>query len=216
MTRLPCRTAIAPCPRPLRRSLRLSLAALLLCSPVAHAVDGTITINGEIIDSTCKINGQNPPVNLVVNLPKIGTSALKKPGDVAGTTAFTLTLTECPSELMGQVKAHFEPGPTTDYDTGHLYAYTTTTVKAKTSTIPAGQASETKFQNVQIQLANSDGSPIKIGAADSLAKGTALQAGSEGKKSATLHYLARYYKSGTDAITAGKLYTYVQYSIVYP
>ncbi len=216
MTRLPRPAAIVPCPRPLRRSLRLSLVALMACSPAAYAVDGTITINGEIIDSTCKINGQNPPVHLVVNLPKIGASALKKPGDVAGATVFTLTLTECPSELMGQVKAHFEPGPTTDYDTGNLYAYSTTTAKTKTSAIPANQASETKFQNVQIQLANSDSSPIKIGAADSLTKGTALQAGSEGKKSATLHYLARYYKSGTDTITPGKLYTYVQYSIVYP
>ncbi len=185
----------------------------------AFAVDGTITITGEIISSTCKINGEAPPHNLLINLPKIGASALKNQGDVAGATPFTLTLTECPSELSGQVRAHFEPGPTTDYDTGNLYAYSNSgTAKTKESSIPAGQAGMAKFQSVEIQLANPDGTAIKIGATDSLPQGAELKngSGSDGKKTATLRYLARYYKSSSGTITPGKLYTYVQYSIVYP
>ncbi|MFQ1062872.1 fimbrial protein [Bordetella trematum] len=200
---------------------RLPIALPVVClgmalSPLAHAVDGTITINGEIIDSTCKINGAAPPADILVTLPKIGQTALKNEGDVAGATAFVIALTECPATLSGKVKAYFEPGPTTAYDTGNLYAYTTTEGKTKASSIPSDQASQTQFQKVQIQLANPDSSAIKIGAPDNKATGVELQSGTDGKKSATLRYLARYYKSSSGTITPGKLYTYVQYSIVYP
>ena len=126
--------------------MRLACLGLALAPfSSAFAVDGTITITGEIISSTCKINGEAPPHNLLINLPKIGASALKNQGDVAGATPFTLTLTECPSELSGQVRAHFEPGPTTDYDTGNLYAYSNSsgTAKTKESSIPAWRNSRT-------------------------------------------------------------------------
>ena len=182
----------------------------------ALAVDGTITINGEIIDSTCKINGAAPPADILVTLPKIGQTALKNEGDVAGATAFVIALTECPATLSGKVKAYFEPGPTTDYDTGNLYAYTTSEGKTKASSIPGNQASQTQFQKVQIQLANPDSTAIKIGASENKAAGVELQNGTDGKKTATLRYLARYYRSSSGNITPGKLYTYVQYSIAYP
>ncbi|MGE8605133.1 fimbrial subunit [Bordetella trematum] len=194
--------------------VRLACLSLSLACAPAFAVDGTITINGEIISSTCKINGQTPPSDLLVTLPKISTSALKKKGDFAGATPFALVLSECPATLTGEVKAHFEPGVTTAYEDGNLYAYTTSTAKEKASTIPAGQASQGKADNVQIQLTNTDGSVIHLGATDSKAAG-AMLTGSD-TKGATLRYLARYYKSGDSAIAAGKLYTYVQYSIVYP
>ncbi|SPU49137.1 fimbrial protein [Bordetella trematum] len=198
--------------------VRLACLSLALAPfSTALAVDGTITINGEIIDSTCKINGKNAPVDFIVNLPKISTSALPKKGDVAGATLFVLTLTECPASLSGEVKAHFEPGVTTDYATGNLYAYKETTVKTTAeSSIPNDRATAMKAENVEIQLANTDGSAINIGAPDSKAKGATLQNGSDSKKTATLRYLAQYIKSGESAITPGKLVTYVQYSIVYP
>ncbi|QIM70470.1 fimbrial protein [Bordetella trematum] len=207
---------------PSLRTARLGLLTLLLSSvPAAHAVDGTITINGEITDSTCKINGKTPPSNFIVNLPKISTSALKTQGETAGATLFSIRLTECPASLTGEVKAYFEPGITTDYDSGALYAYTpitdtdTSTAASPLSSIPS-RSSAIKAANVEIQLANTDGTAIKIGAATNSAKGSTLVAGTDSKKSATLNYLARYYKSGTAAITAGKLVTYVTYSIVYP
>ncbi|AUL48557.1 hypothetical protein BTL55_17530 [Bordetella trematum] len=207
---------------PSLRTARLGLLTLLLSSvPAAHAVDGTITINGEITDSTCKINGKMPPSNFIVNLPKISTSALKTKGDTAGATLFSIRLTECPASLTGEVKAYFEPGVTTDYDSGALYAYTpvtgtdTSTADSPLSSIPS-RSSAIKAADVEIQLANTDGTAIKIGAATNSAKGSTLVAGTDSKKSATLNYLARYYKSGTATITAGKLVTYVTYSIVYP
>ncbi|SPU49141.1 fimbrial protein [Bordetella trematum] len=208
--------------RPARLIPLVVLPALLASSPAAHAVDGTITINGEITDQTCKINGSLPPANFIVNLPKISTSALKTKGDTAGATLFTIALSDCPATLTGKVKAHFEPGITTDYDSGTLYAYRpvdgtdTSTTSAPVASIPS-RTSATKTNNVQIQLANTDGKAIQIGAEVNTAEGVELKAGgSDGKKSATLNYLARYYKSGNGDITAGKLVTYVMYSIVYP
>ncbi|MCJ9713602.1 type 1 fimbrial protein, partial [Bordetella hinzii] len=70
--------------------------------PPAHAVDGTITITGEITDQTCKINGAEPPHNLLVTLPKIGTSAMKNVNDTAGATLFQIRLTDCPEALNAQ------------------------------------------------------------------------------------------------------------------
>ncbi|WP_171963043.1 fimbrial protein [Bordetella trematum] len=206
-----------PASQPLRPARLIPLAvlpALLACSPLAHAVDGTITINGEITDSTCKINGKDAPADLLVHLPKISTSAIKNKGDVAGATVFTLKLTDCPSTLTGKVQAHFEPGLTTDYDSGNLYAYTSS--DTKTSPANAIPTSLTKANNVEIQLANADGSAITIGAPPSSGGGVTLMNGSGDKKTATLHYMARYYRSSAEAITAGKLVSYVQYSIIYP
>lgn len=196
----------------------LALSAI----PAAHAVDGTITITGEITDHTCKINDAPPPANFIVNLPKISASALKNKGDTAGATVFTLRLSECPDALSGEVKAHFEPGITTDYDSGALHAYTpVSAVDTSSDTTPLAsipsRAAAARADNVQIQLANADGSAIKIGAAVNTAKGAELQkVGSAATKSATLRYMARYYRSGTASIKAGKLVTYVTYSIAYP
>ncbi|SPU49139.1 fimbrial protein [Bordetella trematum] len=208
---------------PSLRTARLGLLTLLLSSvPVAHAVDGTITINGEITDSTCKINGQTPPADVIVNLPKISTSALKNTGDSAGATAFTLKLTDCPVTLTGEVKAYFEPGITTDYDSGALYAYTPIAVDTSASAPLTGIPSRTgatKANNVEIQLANTDGKPIKIGAPTNMATGVVFSSSGSGdaaRNTATLHYLARYYKSASGDISPGKLVTYVAYSIAYP
>ncbi len=211
MTKLPASQSL----RPARLIPLAVLPALLACSPLAHAVDGTITINGEIIDSTCKINGAAPPADILVTLPKIASTALKSKGDVAGATLFVIALSDCPASLDGKVKAHFEPGPTVDYDSGALHAYTNSSSDIKAAKNIPSVSSLTAVQNVQIQLANPDGSAIKIGAADSKVEGVTLTSSGD-KKAATLRYLARYVKSTDEAITAAKVISYVQYSIVYP
>ncbi|AZY51351.1 fimbrial protein [Bordetella avium] len=191
------------------------LALAGMAAAPAHAADGIVTITGEITDSTCKINGKEPPANIFVALPKISTSALKNVGDTAGATLFTIKLTECPSSLTGNVKAHFEPGSTTDYANGSLYAYTNaSSVSSAADSIPTGMAAS-KVDNLGIQLANPDGSKITIGQQPSTASGATLTEAS-GSKSATLRYLARYVKTGTGSINAGKVVTYVEYSIAYP
>ncbi|WP_432264322.1 fimbrial protein [Bordetella genomosp. 12] len=180
----------------------------------ARAVDGTITINGEITDQTCKINSADPPYNLIVNLPKIGVKAIPKANDIAGATPFLIKLTDCPSSLNNsKVRAYFEPGSTTDYGTGNLVAYTESTPKSKAESSIPSLSSASVFSNVQIQLANPNGKTIKVGAdaATQLAQDVEIT-----NQSATLRYLARYVRTSTNAVTAGKLVSYVQYSIVYP
>ncbi|CAJ48070.1 fimbrial protein [Bordetella avium] len=204
------------------RTTSVVLVALAGMAAVpAHASDGVITITGEITTQTCKINGNTPPYNLLVTLPKISSSALKNVNDTAGSTVFHIELTECPESLKNKMlAAYFEPGPAVDLATGNLQTYTIDTLPTKAaSTIPGDLDSSKLFDNVEIQLANTDGSAIKIGAADHRSKGfTAVEAGSGNSKtaSATLTYLARYIKTGNGAIKAGKVHTYVQYSILYP
>ncbi|AUL45838.1 fimbrial protein [Bordetella trematum] len=192
----------------------------LAATPVAQAVDGTITINGEITDQTCKINGNPPPYNFIVNLPKISTSALKNVNDTAGATAFSIKVTDCPATLTGDIKAYFEPGASTDYEHGYLHAYSESAAKTTAVADIPSLVGKTPATNVAFQLANLDGTPIKIGVApaDQGALGQTLAATStsDTKKTATLRYLVRYIKSGTGNIAAGKLVSYVQYSIVYP
>ncbi len=174
----------------------------------AHAVDGTIVIHGEIIDQTCKINGGDPPAYIIVSLPKISTSALKSVGDIAGATPFVIKLTECPAALNGNVKAYFEPGFSTDYDNGSLYAYAATGVD---------EDNAQKVDNLGVQLANPDGQQIELGSTSSFgAEATLSTTAGVMTKEATLRYLARYVKTGAGNINAGKIVTYVQYSIVYP
>lgn len=186
------------------------------------AVDGTITITGEITAQTCKINGAEPPANLIVNLPKISTTALKNVNDVAGATAFQIKLTNCPESVKDKtLKAYFEPGPTVDLGTHSLIAYKTTSPpSAAASSIPStGLTTTDVFSSVQIQLANADGSVIKVGesvAKQGAADVKASMTDSAATYEATLTYLARYVRTSASAITAGKLHAYVQYSIVYP
>ncbi len=206
-------------------SLRLASAPLcalsltLLGAAPAHAVDGTITITGEIADQTCKIEGKDPPHDFIVNLPKISTSALKSVNDTAGATPFTIKVTDCPMTLTGDIKVYFEPGATTDHDKGYLYAYTQTSATTTAQTSIPDRSGASKADNVSIQLLNTNGTVIKMGASvgEQGGLGQTLVNASEGStKTATLRYLARYIKSGEGAIKAGKLVSYVQYSIVYP
>ncbi|OZI72353.1 fimbrial protein [Bordetella genomosp. 12] len=188
------------------------MVVTMMAAPAAHAVDGTITINGEITDQTCKINGNQPPYNLVVTLPKIGTKAIPNVNDTAGATPFEIKLSECPDSLNTKMlKAYFEPGLTTDYDSGNLLAYSTTSAATKQTSIPNSPGNV--FSNVQIQLANPNGSTLKVGV-DETAQ--AAQGATVTGKAATLRYLARYVRTGASNVTPGKLVSYVQYSIVYP
>ncbi|EWM45772.1 fimbrial protein [Bordetella holmesii] len=188
------------------------MVAGMMTTPPAYAVDGTITISGEITDQTCKINGNQPPYNLVVTLPKIGTKAIPNVNDTAGATPFEIKLSECPDSLNTKaIKAYFEPGLTTDSGTGNLKAYSTTAAATVQSSIPS--APGTIFKSVQIQLANPNGATLKVGVNTTA---QAAQSTTVTNKAATLRYLARYIRTSSEAITAGKLVSYVQYSIVYP
>lgn len=159
---------------------------------IAHAADGTITVNGTIGTQTCTIDGNGSgSKDFTVPLPKVSTSALAVGGSTAGRTTFNITLKNC-APNSGNVYTHFEAGTTVNSTTGQLL-----------------NASGTA-KNVEVSLLNGgDQSQIGVGKANENSKAVALSNGS-----ATLPYLAQYVAMG-GAATAGTVNTSVMYSIMY-
>jgi len=167
-----------------------ALAAILGTAAFsASAVDGTITISGNINASTCKINGANSPAAIAVTLPTVSTTSLTAAGQTAGRTAFNLALSGCGA--LTKAQTYFEPGPTIMAD-GNL----------KNS---SGTAT-----GVEVQLLNGDFSSINLaGAAGSQASQQATLASGAG----TLNYYAQYF--ATAAAGAGTVSTTVQFTMLY-
>lgn len=63
----------------------------------AHAADGTIQFNGEIIDAACTVSASS--ANQTVTLGQISENAFSAAGDTAGATAFQIDLTSCPASV---------------------------------------------------------------------------------------------------------------------
>lgn len=175
-------------------ALAALLSAAFVSSAMAH--DGTITFMGKVVAQTCSVTtGTNG--NLTVTLPTVPAQSLANAAATTGLTPFSINLTGCATGVNGatQVKAFFEPGADTDFDTNNL----------KNNQV--GGAS-----NVQIQLLNSDGaSTILLGkdAAGQDVQAETIGAGGD----ATLRYMAQYYATG--AATAGDVRATVNYTIAY-
>ncbi|RKU00897.1 fimbrial protein [Burkholderia sp. Nafp2/4-1b] len=169
----------------------LTVAAAAALPSVAHAADGTITINGNIGTQTCQIDGNGTGgKDFTVALPKVSTSALASGGSTAGRTPFKIGLKNC-SQATGNVYTHFEPGTTVNSTTGQL-------INA------SGSA-----KNVEVGLLNGDTSNIGLGKADENSKAVALSNGA-----AELPYYAQYVATG-GAAGQGTVNTSVMYSIMY-
>ncbi len=169
-----------------------SLAAAALVPAAANAYDGTITFNGKLSAQTCTIDGNGSNAkNFAVSLPTVSTGTLATASATAGRTPFNIALSAC-SPTTGNVSVYFEPG-NTDTSNGNLLVNT-------------GGAT-----NVEIQLLNSDATPIKAGfdQASQNSKAVALTSGA-----ATLGYFAQYFATGVT--TAGAAISQVNYTIAYP
>lgn len=169
------------------------VTASIMCAGSAFAVDGTITINGKITDTTCDISVNGATNNGTVTLPTIQATALPAAGEVAGSTPFDIKLSSCSGSTLGTASTLFEPGTYVDMSTGRL------------NNSASGTAS-----NVQVQLLNSALSPIKAGAAQPSQNDIPVDISSG---AATLNYFAQYYATG--AASAGTVNTQVDYTIVY-
>lgn len=171
----------------------LASSLFLLGVSSAFAADGTITINGLVTDKTCDIVTPQGK-DFTVTLPTVSRQTLAQAGAVAGRTPFTINLANC-SE--GKVATYFEPGATVDFNTGRL-----------NNQVADGA------NNVQVQLLGSNNQFIPV-----------LAAGANGAQTnsqwidvadggtADLNYYAEYY--ATNASTAGRVSTSVQYTIIY-
>lgn len=168
----------------------LTVAAAATLPGIAHATDGTITINGTIGTQTCTINGNGTgSTDFTVKLPKVSTTALASGGSTAGRTPFTIGLTNCSPET-GDIYAYFETGPTVNSTTGQL--------------LNSGSA-----ENVEVGLLNGDTTNIGVGKADHKSKSVKLVNGA-----AVLPYYAQYVATG-GAAGQGSVNTSVMYSIMY-
>lgn len=178
--------------KPFARAL---LAGALVLAASSHASDGTVTITGSVVGTTCTITGNDTGGNVKVQLPTIAASNLSASGRVSGSTPFSMALSGCKNgaaNATGTVKAYFEPGPNVDLASGRL------NVSGGTTTA----------KNVQLELLNESGSSIKIGDAGTV---TGATFDTDGK--ATLNYRVQYYATG--AAEAGTANSSVTYSLNY-
>lgn len=162
----------------------------------AFAVDGTITINGQITDTTCTISVDGGSNDATVILPTVSSSTLATTGATAGATPFTISLSNCSGTALNNASTYFEPGTYVDSTTGRL-------------NIDTGASDAATF--VQVQLLNADRNPIVAGASVAAGQNDIPVDISSG--SGSLNYFAQYYATGT--ATAGSVTTQVDYTMVY-
>ena len=190
----------------MKKAIRIVSAFTLgatLLAPAGHALasDGTVTLSGALVATTC--SGATGESGLFsVTLPKISTKTLSATGKTAGDTGFHIILKGC-SQVTGNVATYFEPGATVDTLSGRLK-----------NTSDKGSAA-----NVQIEFVNaSDATPILNGyppaQQNSLSVSLVSDAGTPPTGQATLFYIARYYATGV--ATAGKVASQFTYSMVVP
>jgi major type 1 subunit fimbrin (pilin) len=176
-----------------------SFVVMMMLSPVAaQAADGKVTFNGEVIENTCTVVNKDK----TVTLPTVQRSALSSAGETAGVVP-TIDLTSCTPGA--DVSVYFEKDQ-----------YVSTEGRLK-NTLSDG----TEAENVDVELLNTRFTPINLAESPAVAAdGTIARpdvipvAVAEQDGSASLPFYARYY--ATDAATAGKVATYVNFTVVYP
>jgi major type 1 subunit fimbrin (pilin) len=158
-------------------SLVIALVAIPLSSAIA-ANDGTIEISGRITATTCEVEGKPPgsgAVTKTVDFGDISAGNLATEGQTSGDRGFQIHIggnTECVDG--GLAKIRFDPAsPSLDRTTGRLNI----------------DAVADAAKNVQIQIANQDGTPINMYTEDS--QGTTIVG-----NSAVIPLIARYYSTG--------------------
>nr|WP_300310321.1 fimbrial protein [Halomonas sp.] len=167
-----------------------TLAGVTLAAATgAMAADGTITINGLVVDSACNIAIDGGAADATVVLPTVSSSSLAAAGDTAGNTAISMSLSGCPTS--GAVRAWFEP-TNVDMNTGNLLNNAAT--PAENVLV---QVTDQASGNV-IDLRDNTNNPFVNFATDG---------------SATLNYAAQYY--ATDAATSGNVETQLVYTLDY-
>lgn len=167
----------------------------------AFAADntGTITFNGELTDTTCKVDIEGQGPDATITLPTVSTATLTAAGQVTGRTGFNMNLSDCKVGQAGHktVSAFFETGATVDQAAGRLNNMDIATTGAKL---------------VQLQLLDGSNAfaPIKIGNTSQVDATAYVQITDE---KATLPYAVEYYAIGKTE--AGKVTSSVIYTLQY-
>jgi len=184
---------------PIEKYLRIAglmlglMASMLAVSTEAGAQSSpsaTLNFKGNYVATTCQLIGS---LDMTETLPRVSTQSLAAPGAVAGSKAFTITM-QCPGGATG-ARVYFESGAATDSVTGHLN--------------PQAVGGVSSASNVQVRLANSDGTPIKVGDRSTM---QIIPVSATGPTLAT--FIASYYATGQ--ATAGRVNTFVTYVVEVP
>lgn len=176
-----------------RKFFAFAALASVLSINAAHAADGTINFTGELLAQTCTntINGGVSPATVV--LPKISAGVLGAAGVVAGATNFTIELTKCVGTAT-TAAAFFEAGTGVDPITKNVRN--------------TGAAA-----NVQLQLLDSAGNPIKAGDTSQTDATIGTKRMTLAGGAAVLPYAVQYIATGVAG--AGTVVGHVTYSINY-
>ncbi|MGH8486643.1 MAG: fimbrial protein, partial [Pseudomonas sp.] len=167
----------------------LALGCTLLLSAGLAQANGQMSFRGSVLDGTCEVNGGQR--NVHVDLPPVSGSLLRRPGQIAGNTPFSLQLSNCPAGL-NRVFTYFEPGPTVSTQ-GRLI-------------VDAGGS-----ENVEVQLRNSTNGVMDLAGAEGIQNSQVVDIVDN---QALLSYSAEYYSLG--GTTPGAVNTRVQYTLIYP
>ncbi|WP_277185086.1 fimbrial protein [Caballeronia sp. BR00000012568055] len=177
-------------------AMSLIAASMALAGVTAHAAPtsngGVLTINGQLVANTCDVSGEGQGNNFTVTLPTLAASELSAAGSTAGSTGFTIALTNCVPNT-GNVHTFWEYGANTLSDGALKNNGTATAVE------------------VQLSDYNGAGQLLDLSKADGAqgAHSVALASGA-----ANLKYAAQYF-SPLGGAGAGTVATTVTYSIVY-
>ncbi|MFI8482757.1 fimbrial protein [Pseudomonas sp. NPDC078700] len=158
----------------------------------AFASDGTITISGQVVDTSCDISINGGSGDTTVVLPSVSKTNLANAGDVAGSTSVSLSLTGCPA--TGSVRAYFE-AQNVDQATGYLQ----------------NNAVDTPATNVQVQVTDTSGAAIDL--RNNSNNNFVAFTDDAGDGTADLNYAVQYVATG--ASTAGQVETALVYSLDY-
>ncbi|WP_233837985.1 fimbrial protein [Paraburkholderia sp. ZP32-5] len=174
--------------------LILGVVAGMLAVPATTSAQSLpsvrLNFTGNYVATTCQLIGSP---DMTETLPRVSTQSLAAPGAVAGEKDFTITM-QCPSDVTG-ARVYFESGPATDPQTGNL--------------TPQSISGVTSASNVQIRLANSDGTPIKVGD-----RSTMRVIPITSTDPTPARFFASYYATGR--ATAGRVSTFVTYVVEVP
>lgn len=75
-------------------TIKTLVAAAVLLTSGAYAADGTINFTGSVVNGSCQVSSGTDGVQ-TVDLGNVSASSLAKSGQVAGGTAFSISLTGC-------------------------------------------------------------------------------------------------------------------------
>lgn len=146
-----------------------------------------ITVTGKVINSTCEINANDR--NQTVNLKTVGTNQLKRVGDVAADHLVQIKLENCNKTTAGVAG-----GPGNNNKVTVAFNATNKIDNFNDGTLKNLEVAPDAAQNVNIQFANLDGSPIRLGIND--VNNTLAPTNKVDGDKYVIEFLARYFATG--------------------